>query len=105
MRRMIDILADSVAQGAADQHVRKVMVAAGEARDADRAGDSISGNLHDAVIVIFVRDYRRQRPRFNAMTGWKRRSAIKEVAASLRRGRATTLSYLFQCSYHERTVE
>src|SRR5437588_7791981 len=60
MMCMIDVLTDPVTQCTADQHVRKIMIASREARDADRAGDSISGDLHEAVIVIFVSDYRRQ---------------------------------------------
>src|SRR6266852_4331919 len=69
MVRMIDILPNPVTQRAADQH--------------DGA-------------VIFVGDYGRQRPRLDAVTGWKRRSTLKEIAAPRRRGRTPTLSNFFE---------
>ena len=68
MMRVIDIPADAIAQRAADQHVRKIVVVAGKASHADRARNSVSRDLYRRMIVVFVRDDRRQRPRFDAVS-------------------------------------
>src|SRR6266705_2828399 len=50
----INVLPDAVADSAADQHVRKEVVAPGEARHTHRRGQSVSANLHQALISVFV---------------------------------------------------
>ena len=56
----IDVTADAVTDCATDKNVREKMVAACVARDADRAGNSVSANLDQAMIVVFVCDHRGQ---------------------------------------------
>ena len=61
--RAVDVAADAVADGAADQHVAEEMIAAREARDADRRGEPVSTHLHEAAVPVFVSDDRGERPR------------------------------------------
>src|SRR5438445_21575 len=102
MMRVIDVLADPVTQRAAYQHVRQIMLTAGKASEADRAGDSISSNLHHAVIVILIGDHGGKCPRLDAVAGWKRRSAVKKIATSGRRHWTPPLSNLFNRSHQDR---
>src|SRR5258706_6183876 len=90
MMSVIDIPADAIAQRAADQNVRKIMIASREASHTHRTRNSISRDLHRRMIVIFVRYDRCQRPCFDTVPGRKRRSAIEEITAALapRRSRA-----------------
>src|SRR5882762_1219569 len=97
--RAVNITANTIARGAADQHVREIMLAAGEARETDGAGNPVSADLHPAMIVVFVSDHRRQRPRLNTVAGRKRRSAVKKLAAISPGQWAATLRDLFQHSY------
>jgi hypothetical protein len=39
------------------------MIAAREARDADRRGEPVSTHLHEAAVPVFVSDDRGERPR------------------------------------------
>src|SRR5436189_367255 len=94
--RAINITANAVSRGAADQHVRKIMLAASESRETYSSRDSIRAHLHPRTIVVFVRDHRGERPRLDAVAGRKRRSAVKELAAIFPGQRAATLRDLFE---------
>src|SRR6266850_6499860 len=102
--RAINITANAVSRGAADQHVRKIMLAASESRETYSSRDSIRAHLHPRTIVVFVGDHRSQRPRLNAMAGRKRRSAVKELAAIFPGQRAATLRDLFQRRHDDTAI-
>ena len=95
MMRVINVLTDSESQGASDEHVREIVFAAGEACDADGARDTVSSDLHQASIVIFVRDHCRDGPCLRAVSGRKRGSAIEKLAAFDAVGRSRTLADTF----------
>src|SRR5713226_96709 len=67
MMRAIDITADAVPRGTADQNIREIMLAASEPRETYGTGNAVSADLHPAMIVVFVSDHRGQRPGLNAM--------------------------------------
>src|ERR1041385_1626568 len=81
------------------------MFLSGETSHADRARDSVSSDLHRGVIVIFIRDDRRQRPRLNAVTRRKRRAAIEEVTTAHTARRSRALSNFLNGGCHDCTVD
>src|SRR5437763_1855147 len=105
MVRVIDIPADAISQRTTHQNVRKIMIASSETCDAYRARNSVSRDLHGRMIVIFVRDNRRQRPRLDAVPRRKRRSTVEEIAAALAPRGARALSDFLNCCDHNRTID
>src|SRR5437660_1504290 len=104
MMRVIDVAPNAIPNRAANQNIRKVMFLTSETSDADGAGNSVSGNLHQRASVIFVGYHRCQRPCCDAVSGWKGRSAGPEIAATFAGKRTAALSDFFQRGYHDRTI-
>src|SRR6266550_370175 len=102
--RVKDVAPNAIPHRAANQNVRKVMFLTSEASDADGAGNSVSGNLHQRTIVVFVGYHRCQRPGRDAVSGWKGRSAGPEIAATFPRERTAALGDFFQRRYNDRTI-
>ncbi|MDX6447155.1 MAG: hypothetical protein QOH71_4229 [Blastocatellia bacterium] len=102
--RVIDVPPNAIPHRAANQNIREVMILPREARDADRAGNSVSHHLHQPTVMVFVRYHGCQRPGFDAVSGWKGRSAVKEVTAIFAGERPTALSDFFKRRYHQRAV-
>src|SRR2546423_4359042 len=102
--RVIDIAPDPISHRAANQNIRKVMFLTSETSDADGAGNSVSGNLHQRTIVIFIGDHRCQRPGCDAVSGWKGRSAVKEIAATFAGKGTAALGDFLERRYHDRTI-
>ncbi|SRR5258707_2726001 len=94
--RAINITPNAVPRGAADQHIRKIMLAAGEPRETDGTGNPVSADLDPAMTVVFVSDHRGQRPCLDTVAGRKRGSTVKELAAISPGQRAAPLRDLFQ---------
>src|SRR5438876_1554600 len=105
MVRAIDITANAVPRGAANQHIREIVFAAGESRETYGTGNPVSADLHPAMIVVFVSNHGGQRPRLDTVPGRKRRSAIKELAAISAGQRAATLRYLLQRRHDDCTID
>src|ERR1700738_2267193 len=81
------------------------MIAAGEARHADRAPDSVSTDLHQTMPVVFVGYDRSQRPRLNTVTRWKGRSAVEKVTATRSSSGPATLGDLLKRGHNNRAVD
>src|SRR6266571_7680004 len=81
------------------------MLAAGESSHADCASDSVSANLNQRLIVIFIRDDRGQRPSLNAVARGKRRAAVEEIAAVHAARRSRALRDLLNHSNCDRAVD
>src|SRR5438128_1054480 len=101
---MIDVTTNAVAHHAADQHVREGMVETGKAGRPDCAGNSVSKNLHQTTIVVFIGYYCGQRPCFNAVPRRKRRSAIEKVAATFSSSWTPTLGDFLERGYDDRAI-
>src|SRR5882672_3734463 len=99
--RVIDVTPNAIPHRAANQDIRKVMLLPGEPSEADSAGNSVSGNLHQTTIVVFVGDHRSQRPCLDAVSGWKGRSTVPEIAAILSGKWPATLGDFFQRGYYD----
>src|ERR1700694_5382057 len=102
--RVIDVAPNAIPHRAANQDIREVMFLPGEASEANRAGNSVGGNLHQRTIVVFIGDHRSQRPCCDAVAGWKGRSAVKEIAAILAGERPAAWSDFFERRYYNRTI-
>src|SRR5260221_3581857 len=102
--RVIDIAPDPISQRAAYQNVRKVMLLAGEAGDADCAGNPISRNLNQRTIVIFVGNHGRQRPCFDAVSRGKRRSPGEEITTILAGKWTAALRDFLERSHYDRAI-
>src|SRR5207244_12057517 len=102
--RMINVAPNAIPHRAANQDIRQVMFLTSEASDADGAGDPVSGNLHHGTIVVFIGNYRCQRPGRDAMSRRKRRSAVKEITAILTGKWTATLRDFFERGYHNRAI-
>lgn len=96
MMRLIDIFPNSVTQNAANRYVGKIVFAASETSDTHSARDAIGRHLHQTVIVIFIGNYRRYRPRLSAMPGREGISAIEKLATLPASLRSNTLGDSFQ---------
>src|SRR6266850_5616497 len=102
--RVIDITPNAIPHRAANQDIREVMFLPREASEADGTGNAVSGKLHQRTIAVFVGYHRRQRPCLDAVSGWKGRSTIKEIAAIFAGKRPATLGDLFQRGYYDRAI-
>src|SRR5258707_15780316 len=102
--RVIDVPPNAIPHRAAHQDIREVMFLSGEASEADSAGNSVSGNLHQRTTVIFLGDHRSQRPCCDAVAGWKGRSSVPEIAAIFAGKRSATLGDFFQRGYDDRAI-
>src|SRR3982074_3619243 len=103
--RAINVTANPITRGAANQHIRKIVVAASEPRETDGAGNPVSADLHPAMFVVFVGDHRRQRPRLDTMAGRKRGAAVKELAAISPGQRAATPRDFFERRYDNAAID
>src|SRR4051794_38233222 len=68
---MIDVTADAVPHRAANQHVGKIVMKSGKARDANGAGNSISCYLDRRMIVIPVGNDGGHGPCIDAVARWE----------------------------------
>src|SRR5262245_7584477 len=98
--RTINVTTDSKTYRAADQNVRKKMLLTSETGETHRGGNTISGDLDQTVIRIFIGDNGRHRPRVNRMTRRKGPAAAKEIAA-MQLKRSFPTSDRFERKHHQ----
>src|SRR6266849_6275704 len=104
MMRVIDVPPNAIPHRAANQDIRQVMLLPGEASEADGAGNSVSGNLHQTTIMVFVGYHRSQGPGLDTVAGRKGGSAVKKIAPTLTGQWATTLGDFLERSYDNRAI-
>src|SRR2546426_2549767 len=98
---VIDVAPNAISHRAADQDIREIVFLTREASDAYYSGNSVNSKLHQRAIVILAGDHRRQRPRRDAVSGWKRRSSVKEITTTLAGKWTASLRDLFERRYHD----
>src|SRR5882724_2420302 len=102
--RAIDVTANAIADRTPNQHVRQEVVATGEARHTRGGCQSVSANLHETVISVFVCHDSRERPRGYRMSRRKRKSVFEGIAPLSAGTRAAPLSGMLDHKCNHATI-
>src|SRR5580765_3244863 len=94
----VDEPPDAITKGAADKRVRQEVVLSCKPSNANQARQSISGDLHGAVILIFVCNHGSQGPGSDRMSRRKRLASVPKFAGVSSRQWTLPLTHPFQSS-------